>query len=56
MKELRFVCSGPPSHENPGFIEVEDENGESVALKDVGEWRERPDGLWELIIIMSTIC
>lgn len=53
MKELRIVCSGPPSHKCPEFIEVEDETGESV---NGGEWRQRPDGLWELVVVMDTIC
>lgn len=47
MKELRIVCSGPPSHINPEFIEIEDESGKSV---NVGVWREREDGFWELAI------
>jgi hypothetical protein len=52
MKELRIVCSAPPSHIYPRFIEVEDENGKS---RDVGEWRERKDGLWELVVIVDTL-
>lgn len=53
MKELRIVCSDPPDHINPEFIEVEDENGKSV---DAGLWGMRKDGLWELVIDVSTIC
>lgn len=53
MKELRIVCSTAPSHEWPKFIEVEDENGKSC---NVGEWREREDGLWELVVIVDTLC
>lgn len=54
MKELRIVCSDPPG---PGtkrgrFIETEDENGKS---RNVGEWRERDDGLWELVVIVDTL-
>lgn len=51
MKELRIVCSGPPS-ECPELIEVEDETGKS---RNVGEWREREDGLWELVVIVDTL-
>ena len=47
VKELRIVCSAPPSHVNPEFIELEDEDGKSIG---VGVWRERDDGLWELAI------
>lgn len=46
MKELRIVCDGPPS-DFPHFIEVENEQGKSLRA---GEWNERPDGLWELVI------
>lgn len=52
MKELRIVCSGPPSHEDPKFIELEDEVGASTK---VGWWREREDGLWELVVIVDTL-
>lgn len=59
MKELHIVTTGPPSpFPNPashhcGFVEVEDETGKS---RNVGEWREREDGLWELVVIVDTIC
>lgn len=46
--ELRFVCDGPPGPEAGRFVEVENERGESLR---VGEWREREDGLWELVIV-----
>jgi hypothetical protein len=46
-RELRIVFDGPPSHESGRFVEVEDETGHSV---NAGEWRERRDGLWELVI------
>jgi hypothetical protein len=55
MKELRIVCSKLPGP-YPAimeFIEAEDESGKSVS---VGTWREREDGLWELVIDVSTIC
>lgn len=54
MKELRIVCTDPPGPERPcEFLEVEDETGRS---RNVGEWRERKDGLWELVVIVDTIC
>lgn len=52
MKELRIVCAGPPDHENHEFIELEDETGKSLE----GEWEKRTDGLWQLVIDVSTIC
>lgn len=54
MKELRIVCSGPPSHVAPHYIELEDETGSSVG--GGWKWRKRQDGLWELVIDMSIIC
>jgi hypothetical protein len=45
--ELRFVTDAPPGPESGRFVEVEDEHGYSVSI---GEWRERPDGLWELVV------
>lgn len=46
-KELHFVCDGPPSHKSGRFVELEDETGRSIGL---GNWKERPDELWELVI------
>lgn len=48
MKELRFIMSQPPGPDSQ-FIECEDEHGKSQA---VGQWRERPDGTWELVVKM----
>lgn len=44
--KLAVVFDGPPSHESGRFVEVE-RNGQSVS---VGEWNEREDGLWELVL------
>ncbi|WP_036997138.1 hypothetical protein [Metapseudomonas resinovorans] len=44
---LRVVFDGPPGHECGRFVECEDSNGRSV---NAGVWRERQDGLWELVI------
>lgn len=46
-RELRVVFDGPPSHESGRFVECEDARGRGV---NAGEWRQRPNGLWELVI------
>lgn len=46
-KELRVVFDGPPGVPPGRFVECEDSLGRSV---NAGEWRERADGLWELVI------
>jgi len=43
--EIRIVFDGPPGPESGRFVEVEDINSMSL---NAGEWKERPDGLWEL--------
>lgn len=45
--ELRVVFDGPPDHDAGRFVECEDCHGCSV---NAGEWRARPDGMWELVI------
>ena len=46
MKEIRFVLDGPVGHDSGRFVEVENENGESI---NIGEWRQ--DGnYWYLAI------
>ncbi len=47
MSKIHILFDGPPSHVSGRFIEVENDAGKSI---NVGEWKERPDGLWELII------
>lgn len=42
---LDVVFDGPPSHEAPRFVEVEDMRGASVSA---GEWIDRGNGLWAL--------
>lgn len=44
---INIVFDGPPSATAPRFIEVKNDNGESIR---VGEWVERKDGLWTLRI------
>jgi len=46
--ELRIVFDGPPGPAAGRFVECEDSEGRSV---DAGKWRERGDGLWELVIL-----
>lgn len=57
MKELRIVCTNAPGPYvgklGCEFLETEDEAGKSCSI---GEWRRRQDGLWELVIDVSTIC
>lgn len=44
---LHIIFDGPPGPEAGRFVECENPAGESV---NAGEWSERADGLWELII------
>lgn len=44
---INIVFDGPPSHEGPRFVEVEDDQGHSIR---VGEWVPRGDGFWALRI------
>lgn len=48
---IDFVFDGPPSPDGPRFIEAEDAGGRSIR---VGEWSERPDGLWALRIPITS--
>ena len=45
-KEIRLVFDAPPGRDMPTLVEVEDQHGRSI---DAGQWRERPDGYWELV-------
>jgi hypothetical protein len=45
MDYIDIVFDGPPSHEAPRFVEVENSAGASI---NVGEWLQRPDGYWVL--------
>jgi hypothetical protein len=47
VQEIRVVFDGPPGRNMPTLVEIEDPAGRAI---DVGQWRERPDGYWELII------
>jgi hypothetical protein len=50
VQGLRILFDGPPGPESGRFVEVEDSTGRSV---NAGEWHERDDGLWELVIEQS---
>lgn len=47
VDEIHIIFDGPPSHESGRFVEVETPDGRSIS---VGDWRQRPDGLWALVI------
>lgn len=47
---LHLVFDAPPGPEAPRLIEVNDDEGRSV---DAGEWKERDDGKWELLVAIS---
>lgn len=46
-RKYRIRFDGPPGPEAGRFVEVENENGESI---NVGEWKEQNDGTWILEI------
>ena len=47
MSSIHILFDGPPGPVAGRFVEVEDETGKSIS---VGQWRERSDGFWELVI------
>lgn len=50
MKNLMFVFDRMPDQDGCTFVEVENEEGQSV---NAGEWRLRDDGLAELVVPVS---
>lgn len=46
-QEVRMVFDAPPGRDMPTLVEIEDQSGRAI---DIGEWRARPDGYWELVI------
>ena len=44
---INIIFDGPPGPEAGRFVEIELDSGESVTI---GEWSQRPDGLWSLRI------
>jgi hypothetical protein len=49
---IDIVFDGPPSHDMPRFVEVEDSRRRSV---DVGEWIHRDDGYWVLRLTAADV-
>lgn len=49
VEEIRIIFDGPPGPKGGRFVEVEDTQGYSIRA---GQWRKRPDELWELQIIL----
>lgn len=47
MSTIDIVFDGPPGHESGRFVDVENSEGVSILI---GEWIERPNGLWALRI------
>jgi hypothetical protein len=47
MSKLHIVFDGPPGPTAGRFVEVEDSEGRGI---NAGEWVERTDGLWELVL------
>ena len=46
MSDIHIVFDGPPGPEAGRFVEVENDDGQSIRF---GEWKERGDGWWELV-------
>jgi hypothetical protein len=44
---INIIFDGPPEPVGGRFVEVETDDGQSL---NMGEWRQRPDGLWALRI------
>lgn len=49
QQELRMVFDAPPGRDMPTLVVIEDQSGRPI---DIGQWRARPDGYWELVIPM----
>ncbi|TDW95370.1 MULTISPECIES: hypothetical protein [Kribbella] len=47
VQAINVIFDGPPAPDAGRFVEVEDDRGRSLSI---GEWIERPDGLWALRI------
>jgi hypothetical protein len=46
-RDLHIIFDGPPGPEAGRFVECETPDGRSIRA---GEWRDRGDGYWELVI------
>lgn len=48
MSAINIIFDGAPGPEDSGrFVEVETDDGKSITI---GQWAQRPDGLWRLRI------
>jgi hypothetical protein len=50
--EIRIVFDAPPGRDMPTLVAVEDEYGRLITR---GQWRERPDGYWELVFRTASV-
>lgn len=50
--EIRIVFDAPPGRDMPTLVTVEDEYGRRITR---GQWRERPDGYWELVFRTASV-
>lgn len=50
-REIHIVFDGPPGPTPGRFVEVETPDGKSCV---VGEWRERTDGCWALVLELAS--
>jgi hypothetical protein len=50
--EIRVVFDAPPGRDMPTLVTVEDEYGRCITK---GQWRERPDGYWELVFRTAAV-
>ena len=50
--EIRIVFDAPPGRDMPTLVSVEDEYGRRITK---GQWRERPDGYWELVFRTAAV-
>jgi len=44
---VHVIFDGPPSYESGRFVDIENDAGSPI---NIGDWFERPDGLWDLTI------
>ena len=45
--KINIIFDAPPGPTSGRFIDVENDEGESI---NIGQWLQRPDGLWSLSI------
>ena len=50
-EEVRMVFDAPLGRDMPTLVVIEDQSGRAI---DIGQWRARPDGYWELVIPMRS--